>query len=53
MFRACVEEWKAELLKKIDYVAEVRLLEKYKSWVFWDPDKKVNFTVHEDNLDGI
>ena len=34
-----------------DCVAEARILEKYKGLVFWDPDTKANFTVHEENLE--
>ena len=51
MFRAWLEDWEEELLKKNDCVAEAMLLEKYNGMVFWDPDTKVNYTVHEDKLE--
>ena len=51
MFRAWLEDWEEELLKQNDCVAEAMLLEKYKGLVFWDPDTKVNFTIHKDNLE--
>ena len=40
-----------ELLKKNDCAVEAMFLEKYKGLVFWDPDTKVNFTIHKDNLE--
>ena len=51
VFRAWLEDWEEELLKKNNCVAEAMILEKYKSVFFWDPDTKVNLTVHGDNLD--
>ena len=51
VFRAWLEDWEEEILKKNDCVAEARLLEKYKDLVFFDPDTQVNFTVHGDNLE--
>ena len=50
-FRVWVEDWEEELLKQNDCVAEAMFLEKYKGLVFWDPDTKVNFTIHKDNLE--
>ena len=38
IFRAWVEDWENPLLKINDVIAEVRLLEKYKDLVFYDPD---------------
>ena len=40
-----------ELLKKNDCAVEAMFLEKYKGLMFWDPDTKVTFTVHEDSLE--
>ena len=50
VFRAWLEDWEEEILKKNDCVAEARLLEKYKDLVFIDPETQVNFTVPGDNL---
>jgi len=50
IFRAWVEDWEEEVLKTNDCVAEARILEKYKALVSRDPDTKVNFIVHDDNL---
>ena len=49
--RACLEDWEEELLKKNECMAEVMLLKKHKGLVFWDPDNKVNCTIHGDNLE--
>ena len=38
IFRAWVEDWENPLLKINNVVEEVRLLEKYKDLVFYDPD---------------
>ena len=51
IFRAWVEDWEEELLRKNDCVAEARLLEKYKNLVFLDPDTKCTFTVESQNLE--
>ena len=51
VFRTWFEDWEEELLNKNDGVIKAMLLDKYKDMVFWDPDTKVNFTVHEDNLE--
>ena len=51
IFRVWLEDWEKEILKKDDCVAEAKLLEKYKDLVFYDPDHKVNFTVHGNNLE--
>ena len=51
IFRAWVEDWEEELLKKNDCVAEARLLEKYKNLVFLDPDTEETFTVFGNNLE--
>ena len=52
MFRACLEDWwEEELLKKNDCMVEAMLLEKHNGLVFWDPDTKVNFIIHGDNLE--
>ena len=45
IFRAWIEEWEEDLLKKNDIIAEVRLLEKYKDLVFYDPDNDCIYTV--------
>ena len=50
IFRAWVEDWEEELLRKNDCVAEARLLEKYKNLVFLDPHTKCTFTVESQNL---
>ena len=38
IFRAWVEYWEKPLLKINEVIAEVRLLEKYKDLVFYDPE---------------
>ena len=40
IFRALVEDWEKPLLKINNVIAEVRLLEKYKDLVFYDPDNE-------------
>ena len=50
-FRAWIEEWEEDLLKKNDIIAEVRLLEKYKDLVFYDPDNDCIYTVWDKNLE--
>ena len=50
VFRAWVEEWEIEIMQKNDCVAEAQLLEKYKDLVFYDPDNKCNYTIHNKNL---
>ena len=37
--------------KKNSYVSDALLLEKYKGLICLDLDTKVNFNVHEDNLE--
>ena len=51
IFRAWIEEWEKESMKVNCPAVEARFLEKYKNLVFWDPDYKVNFVVHPDNLE--
>ena len=51
IFRAWIEEWEEDLLKKNDILAEVRLLEKYKDLVFYDPDNDCIYTVWHKNLE--
>ena len=51
VFNAWIETWEETLLHKNDVVAEIRLLEKYKNMVFYDPDNKCMYTVHPENLD--
>lgn len=45
IFRAWLEEWETNNLKKQDCVIESRFLEMYKDLVFLDPDLKLTFTV--------
>ena len=51
IFRAWVEDWEKPLLKINDDIAEVRLLEKYKDLVFYDPDNECSYTVWHKNLE--
>jgi hypothetical protein len=52
-FRAWIEEWENDVRLKNDVVAEVRILEKYKNLVFYDPDEKCNYTISDKNLQFI
>ena len=45
IFRAWMEDWEKEFLKKNDCVAEAALFEKYKNLVFYDPDTKSMFHI--------
>ena len=51
IFRAWVEDWEKHLLKINDIVAEVRLLEKYKDLVLYDPKNECVYTVWKKNWD--
>ena len=50
-FRAWIEDWELPLLKKNDVIAEVRLIEKYKGLVFYDPDNECMYNVYPKNLE--
>ena len=45
VFRAWVEDWEKECIKDKDAVAEVWLLEKYKGFGFFDPEKKTTYAL--------
>ena len=49
-FRAWIEDWELPLLKKNEVIAEVRLIEKYKGLVLYDPDNECMYTVYPKNL---
>ena len=51
IFRAWVEDWEKPFLKINDVIAEVRLLEKKKDLVFYDPDNECVYTVWHKNLE--
>ena len=51
IFRAWVEDWEKDMMKKNDCVAEATLLEKYKDLVFNDPDENRIFTVAKQNIE--
>ena len=51
IFHAWIEDWEEPLLKKNDVIAEIRLLEKYKDLVFYDPDNECIYTVWARNLE--
>ena len=51
IFRAWVEDWEKEMMKKNDCVAEATLLEKYKDLVFNDPDVNCMFTVAKQKME--
>ena len=51
IFRAWIEDWEKESQKVNCPVVEAWFLKKYKNLVFYDPDYKVNFVVHADNLE--
>ena len=50
VFRAWVEDWEKESIKRNDVVAEVKLLEKYKGLAFWDPNDKTTYTIGSENM---
>ena len=50
IFRAWLEQWEQDSLKKNDPVMEARLLEKYRDLVFFDPDTGHNFMVGSDSM---
>ena len=49
IFCAWVEYWEKTLLKINNVIAEVRLLEKYKDLVFYDPDNECVYNVWHKN----
>merc|ERR1712032_126667 len=49
-FRCWLEEWEEPLLAKNDLIAMKKLLQKYKSMIFYDPDDQMTCTVSEDSL---
>lgn len=51
IFRAWLEDWENEILRKQDCVCEARLLAKYKNLVFNDPDTGSTFTVYDRNME--
>ena len=51
IFHAWIEDWEEPLLKKNDVIAEIRLLEKYKDLVFYDPGNECIYTVWARNLE--
>ncbi len=50
-FRCWVEDWEKESRTKNDPVQEAKLLQKYKDMLFFDPDNKVNYTIHPGNME--
>ena len=51
IFRAWLEDWEKEILKKNDCVAEAQLLSKYKDLVFYDMDNEATFVVWNKNME--
>ena len=51
IFRVWVEDWEKPFLKINDGISEVRLLEKYKDLVFYDPDNECVYTVWHKNME--
>ena len=51
IFRAWVEDWEKPFLKINNVIAEVRLLEKYKDLVFYDPNNECVYTVWHKNME--
>ncbi len=51
VFRAWVEDWENECIKNKDVVSEVRLLDKYKGLVFYDPDADKTYTIESKNME--
>ena len=47
VFWAWLENWEKELLKKTHFVAETKLLEKYKDIVLFDPDMELLFRLRK------
>jgi hypothetical protein len=51
IFRAWVEDWEQDARKNNDIVAEARLLQKYRSLVFHDPDTDNGFCIYDQNME--
>jgi hypothetical protein len=51
IYKCWFEEWEKVAVKKNDPVQESKLLQKYKDLIFYDPDTKVNFTIHPGNME--
>ena len=50
-FHCWIEDWETPLLTKNDAVAEVKLLEKYRDLLFFNPDDNITYTAWNGNLD--
>jgi hypothetical protein len=51
VFRAWIEVFEEDALKKNDAIKEALLLNKYKDLAFYDPDNKITYTIHPGNLE--
>ena len=51
IFKAWVEDWEGEIRMRNDAVVEARLLQKYQSLVFFDPDDQKTFHVYQGNME--
>ena len=51
IFKAWVEDWEQEIRMRNDAVVEARLLQKYQSLVFLDPDTEKTFQVYQGNME--
>lgn len=50
IFCCWLEEWEKPLLEKNDFVSMTKLLQKYKSIVWYDPDDNITYTACEERL---
>ncbi len=51
VFHAWVEDWEVDARRTNDAVAEARLIQKYKSLVFHDPDTGNTFLIYDQNTE--
>ena len=51
IFQAWVEDWEGEIRMRNDPVVEARLMQKYQSLVFLDPDTGKTFHVYQGNME--
>jgi hypothetical protein len=51
VFHAWVEDWEEDTRRTNDAVAETRLIQKYKSLVFHDPDTGNTFLIYDQNME--
>jgi hypothetical protein len=51
VFHTWIEDWEEDARRTNDEVAEARLIQKYKSLVFYDPDTGNTFLIYDQNME--